>query len=533
MYGGIMMNKNKKAFASVIILSIAAIIIFTSDIPSKVYAKKFLNIDIAKAKNIKNNIPKEILQSIDKNRDTTNKSGGNRGTINDFKKEFLYKYEDLKDSPNFIEVKELSKRITIDETKAVEDIEYMFKSLKYGYAGYQYFGGDEKFLKAKENILKELKKVQKDSFGIECMRVEQIIYENLDFIQDGHFSIGSRRTCKNYNMFTTEEYEVGKEDNLYFLELKNEKKYIVTINDEKPEKYIKLSIDKDGNIVYRLCIVYQSNEDMLSLDIKLKDGKKENNIRINLDNTSKNYKYKDSNNIYKYEEIYNIPVIHLKSFIPSNELEEFAEEGKKTSKKDMVIIDLRGNSGGSELYAFDWIKNFTNQEYKSPGFSSQLLTKNSKNAFLYTAKRMVDAESFPKVEQQINDMYKNVQGELEYIGWSEVALDGAIHINNEKPIFVLMDKHTASAGESFVKALRNCSNTFFIGTNTSGMSNIGNVAYYVLPNSKIGIYFGNTLFVDNDLEWRDGLGVLPDFWVDSKDAEYRLLRFIKNYSQGK
>jgi len=50
----------------------------------------------------------------------------------------------------------------------------------------------------------------------------------------------------------------------------------------------------------------------------------------------------------------------------------------------MVIIDLRGNSGGSELYAFDWIKNFTNQQYKSPGFSSQLLTKNSKNAFLFS-----------------------------------------------------------------------------------------------------------------------------------------------------
>ena len=525
------MNKKKKLILSIIMLLTTGVIIINSDIPSKIYAKKFLNIDIEKAKSIKNNLPEDILESIDKSRNITNEKTQNMGTVNNFKKQFLYKYENLEDAPKYLEVDESKKGITVDEEEAIEDIEYMFKSLKYGYAGYQYFGGDEKFLAAQENILKEIKKLKKDSFGIEITRVEQIIGENLEFIQDGHFSIGSRRTCKNYNMFTTEEYEVKREDNSYFLILNNENKYIVTINNEELEKYIKPSIDRNGNIVYRLCRLYQSDEDILSLNLKFKDGNRENNISINLENTSKNYRYKASNNIYKHEEIYDIPIIDLNSFVPSKELEKFAEDGKKLSAKDLVIIDLRGNSGGNEIYAFEWIKNFTNQEYESPGFSSQLLTKNSKDAFLYTAKRMVDAESFPKFEQQINDMYMNLQGEAKYAGWSEVKKNGSIHINNEKAIFVLMDKHTASAAESFVKALRNCSNTFFIGTNTSGTSNIGNVTYYVLPNSKIGIYFGNTLFLDNDLEWRDGLGVLPDFWVDAKDAEYRLIRLIKNYSQ--
>lgn len=149
--------------------------------------------------------------------------------------------------------------------------------------------------------------------------MEQVICKNLDFIQDGHFSIGRSQICKDYNMY---------------------------IN----EKYIRPSIDKGGNIVYRLCRLDQSNEDILSLDLKLKDGNKNNNISIKLENTSKNYVYKRSNNSYEYEEIYNIPV-----------------------------IDLRGNFGGNEIYAFDWIKNFTNQEYKAPGFSSALLTKNSKD----------------------------------------------------------------------------------------------------------------------------------------------------------
>ncbi|MGH4139039.1 S41 family peptidase [Clostridium sp.] len=397
-----------------------------------------------------------------------------------------------------------------------------------------YFGGDEKFLKAKENILKEIKQLKEENFGIVINTLEQVICKKLEFIQDGHFSIGSCRPCKDYIMYTTEEYEVEKVDNSYFLKLQNNVKYIVTINNEHPEKYIKPSINENGNIIYRLCALEERNEDILPMNIKFKDGNNEENISINLENTSRNYVHKGSSNSYTYEEIYNIPVIDLNSFVTSKELEEFAEDGKKVSKKDLVIIDLRGNSGGSEAYAFDWIKNFTKQEYKSPGFSSTLLTKNSKEALLYTGKKMTESsEDYVKLEQQINDMYKKVKSEPEYMGWSQVKHEESIHINNEKLIFVLMNKSTASAAESFVKTLRSCSNTFFIGTNTSGMSNVGNLGLYVLPNSKIDVFFGNTPFVDNDLKWRDGLGVLPDFWVDSKNAEYRLLRFIKNYSQDK
>ncbi|MBW9146468.1 hypothetical protein KTC92_05805 [Clostridium sp. CM027] len=522
----------KKVFVSVSILLIIIAIIFKFDIPNKIYAKKFLNIDIEKAKSIKNNIPKDILESIVESRDATSERNQSIRTINDFKKEFLYKYENLKNVPDYIEVDESKRGISVEGKKAVEDVEYIFKELKYGYAGYKYFGGDEKFLKAKENILIEFKKLQKKNGRIECNELEKVMCENLDFIQDGHFSIGGGRTCKESIMYTTEKYEVIKKDNSYFLKLNNDMKGIVTINKEEPEKYIKPSIDENGNIVYRLCRLYKSNEDMLSICLKFKDGNKDNNISINLENTSKNHVHKGSNNSYKYEEVYKIPVIDLNSFEPSEKLEKFVEDGKKISKKDLVIIDLRGNYGGNEIYAFDWIKNFTNQEYKSPGFSSTLLTKNSKDALLYNGKKMVGPKDYPKFEQQLNDMYKNKKSYLKYIGWSEVGHDDSTHINNEKIIFVLMDKNTASAGESFVKALKSCSNTFFIGTNTSGMSNIGDVGYYVLPNSKIDIFFGNTLFVDNDLEWRDGLGVLPDFWVNSKDEEYRLLKFIKNYSEG-
>ena len=39
---------------------------------------------------------------------------------------------------------------------AKEDINLLFKALKFGYGGYEIFGGDEIFTKAKNNILKEI-----------------------------------------------------------------------------------------------------------------------------------------------------------------------------------------------------------------------------------------------------------------------------------------------------------------------------------------------------------------------------------------
>lgn len=62
--GGKIMDKKKKIFVNISVLLIVTAIIFNADIPNKVYVKKFLNIDIEKAKSIKNNIPGDILDKM-------------------------------------------------------------------------------------------------------------------------------------------------------------------------------------------------------------------------------------------------------------------------------------------------------------------------------------------------------------------------------------------------------------------------------------------------------------------------------------
>jgi len=73
----------------------------------------------------------------------------------------------------------------LSENKLIEDTDYL---LKYGYAGYQYFGGDKKFNEAKEKIIKNIK--NKSLFSLLTTKVYiKTLKNNLDFIQDLHFAI--------------------------------------------------------------------------------------------------------------------------------------------------------------------------------------------------------------------------------------------------------------------------------------------------------------------------------------------------------
>lgn len=69
----------------------------------------------------------------------------------DFKDDLhMFSEDEIK---NLVEPKEM-KNITKQEVK--DDVEVAFNMLKYSYGAYEYFGGDEAFNKAKEDVLKKL-----------------------------------------------------------------------------------------------------------------------------------------------------------------------------------------------------------------------------------------------------------------------------------------------------------------------------------------------------------------------------------------
>ncbi|MPM95105.1 hypothetical protein SDC9_142256 [bioreactor metagenome] len=93
-----------------------------------------------------------------------------------------------------------------------------------------------------------------------------------------------------------------------------------------------------------------------------------------------------------------------------------------------------------------------------------------------------------------------------------------------------MDKYTGSSGEDFVCYLRTVDNVIFVGSNTRGGHICGNVCYHLyLPNSGLKIGFGTSLGFAETMENTDGIGIMPDLWVNPDDAMDAVMRLIDHY----
>lgn len=144
----------------------------------------------------------------------------------------------------------------LNKSYAISDVEFLFKLLKYSYAGYAYFGGDITFENAKNNIIKTISNMQKDK--ITSAELENILITNFNFIQDSHFSINNNPMLKSLSYYSDDNLRFTKSRNNYYTFENGKKLYIKSIDDNPDfEDYMKLSIDMNGKLCY--CIGKISN----------------------------------------------------------------------------------------------------------------------------------------------------------------------------------------------------------------------------------------------------------------------------------
>lgn len=121
---------------------------------------------------------------------------------------------------------------SIDKDKAVEDTEYLFSLLKFGYSGYEFFGGDKAFIPAKDNIIWSV--IAKDGNEICVYDFLDIIHSELKFIQDSHFTIGNYRLCNYTKYFSNRKFSFYKDDEGFYTIIDNTPFYLKTIDDKDP-----------------------------------------------------------------------------------------------------------------------------------------------------------------------------------------------------------------------------------------------------------------------------------------------------------
>lgn len=146
---------------------------------------------------------------------------------------FLYQYENFDEELPVHFTEECNKykdeTVTIDKDQAREDIANLFSLLKFGYAGYSYFGGDPVFHRARDNMLKEIDNLESESISKELLT--EIILPDLDFIQDSHFAIDNYKVCKYTKYYSSKDYIFYKDFKGYYTYIDDEIYYLESINN--------------------------------------------------------------------------------------------------------------------------------------------------------------------------------------------------------------------------------------------------------------------------------------------------------------
>lgn len=160
-----------------------------------------------------------------------------------------------------------------------------------------------------------------------------------------------------------------------------------------------------------------------------------------------------------------IPMIQCRKFYfdspaEKQELERFSASFPKYRNADSLILDLRDNDGGSDLYIWNFLTGLFGAEPDYP---------------------CLFVQRYSPLFQTATGTDKN--------GTASWESDG-VRIKSQKKIYVLINEKTASSAESAVAYLKTCDSATIVGTHTAGCFTCGNCITVYLPHSHIPVYFG-------------------------------------------
>lgn len=402
-----------------------------------------------------------------------------------------------------------------------DDIELFFKALRTNYAPYNYFGGDEAFLKVKEETIEYIYS-QEEIYDYEAIK---FLTDKLSFVEDKHFHIGGTKTIHTTFMYADEKTDYFKDAEGYY-KLNNDDKYYIKAIDgnENIEDNIKYSIGEEGNITYKAFVMRENNvtkgdapiTNKVNVEIVFYNEDGSELVEEVTLNIIGNEEYVGIP-LLGYEEIDDISIVTMKAMRMNGEEEarNFAQSAIDSKKSKITIIDLRDNGGGEGAMPVLWLQSRFNKIIKS----------NSKGIFL---ERVLDQpeQVGDLSDSAIYDYFCFEPIENGYYKMQDKEDEGLV--KNNKYIFVLIDKNTGSAGEFFIDLLRRVKNVVIVGSNSNGVLE-GSYIDLFLPKTGINFGYGNWLRIYDEDVFEEGRGFMPDIIVNDDESLDKVLKMIEYY----
>lgn len=355
------------------------------------------------------------------------------------------------------------------------ELKNLFVLLKCNYCGYDYFNRNQEL----DRIHEKLKEII-DSYK-EPIKTDQyfslIINELHTVIKDNHFSL----VCNN------KRYELPINKAPYFSDIvveEREGKYFV-INDN--EYFNKGYLIKDNIKDYLFeTLSYNENKAFLvgvfqNMEDPIKNITIDNAILPLHLSKSFNIKLNRKNELVKHDD-YNMIILTMCHINDEYTYDKYREWGEELKEGQCSVISVANNPGGSSNVCSQIISALNGNGIWNVDCSTLNLFQNTGMPFKY------------------------------YTYYSNSNHEGGTY---DKNLYILMNKYTASAGESLVSISNNVKKTIKVGTNTMGCGFFGEVMSYVLPQTHATINISYKAFFMEGFE--EGTGFMPDIWMDDEN----------------
>ena len=440
---------------------------------------------------------------------------------------------------------------SITHEEAAEEIGFLFDLFRVAYAGYGYFGGDEVFLPLRAAMLRDLRRMD-DPLDLSAYLNDLLIPALQSVIADNHFAInGVTISAPSHRLYMSDAFVLRKTASGFGTETEGGTYAVVeTMLGGNPVDAVLPTLTKEGELAWAFGLLSDSTSDMLDLSVVFENTE-----------TGERLSQAVVLNRERPERMPRAPMISTRTergvkIIESRDLsvdgkddgdmlaviEEFSRSGGDAAESPVVILDLRGNYGGSSVFPLHWLDAFVGKggftmSMARASYRLHSLTMREHYLALY-------GQDLGALESLLGGAGDDEDGEdagknfgrifLEWMrdpdgpAWTlPGAWSSGEAFLNENPVIVLTDGNIASAGEDFVAFLRNLENALFVGTNTSGTAVIGDNLTTPLPHSGITVYYGVMLSLRPDLSRHEGIGFKPDLWVPSGESLDRVLAFIE------
>ncbi|MDG5473192.1 S41 family peptidase [Jeotgalibacillus sp. ET6] len=418
----------------------------------------------------------------------------------------------------------------LSQEDMVKDLETFLSAMRYGFGPYEFYGGDEAFLAAADEVENWIHSSAEVRSGKEYSKK---LRESFSFVEDQHFYIeGLNPFQKEVAPVGVEEWQFTKEENAYFFNSEE----VELINNESPKNYIKSSFDEKGELIYFAAAMTQESEEEWTLET---DSDTYRAVPFQLTTHSEG---QEPFNISETDE--GISVVTFRTMMVHEEdfftYEDMLSAVDYIKEAPAAILDLRNNGGGNGFFSTRFIHDLTGSP--PTGTESIWIDTNTNHVLLSTIRELYQQQG-AILETFYEHLPPEIYGgyDVDYLpvvpdagvttfgtAWAGTDVEISKEPSLDIPLYILMNENTASAAELIIEGLMKYENTILIGSTTSGAFTSDAGSLFFLPHSGVMIGMPSSLSIGPYSYQREGVGIEPDVWISGGGAMERTVKWAES-----